>query len=650
MSQDYPRVPIEDLQSFRGRAKHLYVIQDKNGVNRPFEFIQTQDILNNIVQEEYKRTKKEFGHAQCRLMVDKCRQFGGTTYSEILSLDQQIYDHGSNGVITAHDQDTTEKIYKIYKRAFDNLPERIVPTLDGEDMTRRAYTRYMIKKSGKNPDEADLSAKEYNDIQTIKIKPEAESYSGKRIGFKDTDSMTTIFTAGKGDTGGLGGTVRRAILSEGASYSKYQDLLTAMNPSIPKFAENVLYIIESTPNGTTGDGEGFYKGFMNAMKEWERYKKGEIQRYGGFRPVFIPWYMIEEYELPLAGGKYESIDQIDFGSPEEKRKFLAREEELLTKGIYNPLTEEIQVLTPEKINWYRWIIKKDCEYNYRSAQRFYPTTIEEGFLASSHCYFDSYKLNQRKSYLQNNVVEHERGELEWSEHSQDLEFVASSTGNLIIYKEPEQGWDNRYVIGADIAQGREEGDYSVAIVRDRFTNEIVARYYGRVDQDIFAKKISEMGLYYNEALLVVERNMSMVIELIKPDGLMPYIGELYFTETGRSIDYGFWTGGTSRNTLLGKYKAHLRDNPRGYDYLPDVDMVDEHISFVRHQTASGVKYEADEGSHDDMVIASSLAYYGDEWWDIAPEKYEPSKITEIFTRPARKRSKYIKQHQLGRSR
>lgn len=644
------RVPIEDLQDFEGRSKHLFTIQTKDGENKNFTFLQSQKYFNDIVESEFERTKGELGSRQCRIIALKPRQVGWTTYSNIKSLDMQLYSEGSNGVIAAHDQDTTEKIYNIYKRAYNNLPDYVIPTVDDQDMSRREYVQYMLEKAGKDTKDIDLSAKDYNETQKIKIKPTPETYSGKRIGFKETDSMTTIFTAGKGDTGGLGGTVRRVHLSESANFSKYKDLLQALNPSVPKFSDDVFYIIESTANGTTGDGEGFYKAWNNAVKGWEAYQEGKSQTYNGFRPVFIPWYMFDEYELPLAGGKYESIDQIDFGSPEEKRKFLEKEKTLLEDGIFNPLTKKTQILTPEKINWYRFIIKTDCEYDYKAAQRFYPTTPEEAFVASSHCFFDAYKLNQRKTKLLNESPEYEVGELEWSDDADDLVFKPDGMGNLTIYAPPEPDWENRYVIGADIAKGREDGDYSVAYVFDRMTQQFVACYYGRVDQDVFADILMELGIFYNEALINPERNMSMVVELIRPEGLTPYLGELYYVENNRSIQYGYWTGGGesgSRNILLNTHKKFLRENALGYDALPDIDAVDEHISFVRKQTNTGVKYEADEGAHDDRVISASLAIIADQWWEEPPKKYKPNKITEILKKPSRRKTKFIKQYQLG---
>lgn len=650
MNDELLRVPVDDLNTFADRAEHYYKIQNKQGQLVPFEFLEAQRVFDQIVEEEFDRTEKEFGNRQCRIIALKPRQVGWTTYSSIRSLDMQAHDEGCHGVIMAHDLDTTDIVYDIFKRGYENMPEYVVPTQDGEDMNKRQFYRHHLDEKQIQDLGVDLSNKEFDKTHKLKVKPDTKSYSGKRLAFDDTNSRTTIATAGKGDAGGKGVTLRRIVLSEAGNYSSYNDLLSSINPSVPKFADNVMFIIESTANGTTGDGEGFYKAWQKSTKEWERYKQGKTNTFGGFRPVFIPWYMIEEYELQLAGGQYEDISEVDFGSPEEKEKFLEREKDMLENGIYNPLTREHQEITPEKINWYRWIIKKDCEYEYKKAQRYYPTTSEEAFVASSHCFFNAIKLNEvKKKFINDGEPEAEKGDLLWDNKESDLVFKQDVMGDLKIWKHPEPDWDNRYVVGADIGRGYEDGDYSVAYVFDRLEQEFVACWFGKVDQDIFAEILVEIGIYYNEALLVPESNLETVVNIIKPSGHTPYIGEIYFEDNQKNVKWGFWTHGGNRQILIDEYKGWLRDNEEGYYVLPDVDTIDEHLSFVRRQTANGVKYEADENSHDDRVIASALCKKGDNWLDVPPKEYKPNKITEIISGSQSKRQrKYMRNHELGK--
>src|SRR5690625_2850735 len=209
------------------------------------------------------------------------------------------------------------------------------------------------------------------------------------------------------------------------------------------------------------------------------------------------------------------------GRPDEKAEFLKREHRPFTEAMCNLTSTEVQALSAALITLYRMIVSDTSQYDYRVAQRLYPTTPEASFIASSNSYFDYYQMNESKIKLLNDSRPYEIGNIEYDEYTGELVFVEDVLGDVRIWKHPEPDWENRYVIGADISRNRLDGDYSTAYVKDRITQEYVAYYHGKVDQDIFANILMEMGIYYNEALLVPESNLDMVVELIKPDGLTP---------------------------------------------------------------------------------------------------------------------------------
>ena len=65
----------------------------------------------------------------------------------------------------------------------------------------------------------------------------------------------------------------------------------------------------------------------------------------------------------------------------------------------------------------------------------------------------------------------------------------------------------RYCIGADVAEGLEHGDFSVAQVIEAKTRRVVACYHARVDADLFGSDILfKLGRWYNQALIGVESN------------------------------------------------------------------------------------------------------------------------------------------------
>lgn len=223
-------------------------------------------------------------------------------------------------------------------------------------------------------------------------------------------------------------------------------------------------------------------------------------------------------------------------------------------------------------------------------------------------------------------------------------------GNLRIFEYPDSTYTNRYVIGIDIGRGYEDGDYSCAYVFDRLEQKYVAVWHGKIDQDQFADIVMELGIYYNEALLVPESNLDTVINIINPDGSRPYIGEVYFDQTKNGQQrYGYLTHKASRQILIDHQKAWLRENPYKYGVLPDIETVDEYLAFVRKRTPHGVKYEADIGHHDDRPIASALAKFGDDWWEETVQEYKPNKLIELITKPQKRKKDFVKFAKLGRS-
>lgn len=63
-----------------------------------------------------------------------------------------------------------------------------------------------------------------------------------------------------------------------------------------------------------------------------------------------------------------------------------------------------------------------------------------------------------------------------------------------------------YVIGADVAEGLEHGDYSSAHVISANTNRLVAKWHGRIDPDLFGELLARLGWYYNTAFIGCEVN------------------------------------------------------------------------------------------------------------------------------------------------
>lgn len=83
-------------------------------------------------------------------------------------------------------------------------------------------------------------------------------------------------------------------------------------------------------------------------------------------------------------------------------------------------------------------------------------------------------------------------------------FAPVERGELSVWQEPEL--DAVYVVGADVAEGLEHGDYSSAHVVRADTGEVVAHWHGHLSPDLFAVELMRLGGWYNNALMAPEAN------------------------------------------------------------------------------------------------------------------------------------------------
>lgn len=129
----------------------------------------------------------------------------------------------------------------------------------------------------------------------------------------------------------------------------------------------------------------------------------------------------------------------------------------------------------------------------------YPRNPEEAFIKSGRTVFDVDHLDTL------NVVQPRVGRL-WaaSETSRYAEFQEHSDGELRLFEPPTPS--GVYVIGADVAEGLEHGDYSSAHVINVEQMSVCAVWHGHCDPDQFSYILARLGWFYNGALIGVEVN------------------------------------------------------------------------------------------------------------------------------------------------
>lgn len=202
----------------------------------------------------------------------------------------------------------------------------------------------------------------------------------------------------------------------------------------------------------------------------------------------------------------------------------------------------------------------------------------------------------------------------------DIRFVSDKHGYIKIYKHPQKGVP--YVIGADTAG--DGSDNFVAQVLDNRTGEQVAVLRHRTDEDLFAKQLYCLGMYYNVALIGIEANLSTypIMELERLHYPKQYVREKIDDYTHNVVrSFGFRTDTKTRPVIIATLIKAVRDD---ITLVSDADTLEEMLTFVRNED---FRAEAEEGAHDDCVMALAIAHYIRPQQDYLAES-EPEKTME----------------------
>lgn len=182
------------------------------------------------------------------------------------------------------------------------------------------------------------------------------------------------------------------------------------------------------------------------------------------------------------------------------------------------------------------------------------------------------------------------------------EFRDSEDGEILVYREPQKG--HPYVLGADTAG--DGSDWFVAQVLDNATGKLVAKYRVQTDEDLFAREIYCLGMWYNTALIGVEANFSTHVnkELQRMGYPKLFLRQVEDSITRKySMSVGFRTDSKTRPEIIAGLVTIMREHP---ELVDDVETLNEMLTFARNSKG---RPEAMEGAHDDCVMALAIAYY-----------------------------------------
>lgn len=401
-----------------------------------------------------------------------------------------------------------------------------------------------------------------------------------------------IDTATAENTGtGRGQTIQWLHGSEVALWPKGQEIVAGLMQTIP-MSSNTAVFLESTANGI---GDYFHT-------TWQAAKRGE----SAFEPLFFPWTMDPEYAI------------------KPPKHFKLNIEEKKLKKEYN--------LSFDQLYWRR---KKLMEFtgNEKLFYQEYPIIDSEAFLASGTPRFDIRMLMEMEA----NCYDPQTIELidRVNPRTRLAEILPKVVPEapLKVWEQPQI--NREYVIGGDVSEGVNE-DFSVATVMDKTTHKTVARFRGDLEPADFGEYLSILGKWYNNALVGCEINNHglTAVQRLRDVGY----NNIYRREAGIDERYEEYT------SKLG-WRTDVKTKPLMIDALSEAistyQLVDydrifirECMTYIRDQRG---RTNAQEGQHDDTVIATAIALQLFEWLPITQKKFQIK--SKIPTRYARQHTK-----------
>lgn len=494
-----------------------------------------------------------FDNKPVRVILLKARQWGGSTLVQLfMSWIQLFHRKNWNSVIAAHLNDAARNIRSMYTLMADRHPK---------------------------------------DILSVKFR----SFEGSTNNRQVVGRGNVIYIGSMEAPNSLhSGNYKLVHCSEVGLWKetlnrKPSDFVNAFAGSVPSIPFTMV-VLESTAKG---EGNFFHQ-------TW----KGAVAGENAYTPIFVAWWEIDMYRS-------------EFKSEQEMREFAASltEDEMYRFNLGATL---------EGLKWYR---AKRGEYqNDWDMKEGFPSTPEEAFTTSGHKAHHPLYIKQMEGFAKQPKW---IGELFADSTSgagalnESLVFGEQSNGQFYIWKKPDatNKYLHRYVVSLDIGGRHSGADWSIIRVIDRLkildggVPEVIATYRFHLDQDLTAWRAAQVAKWYDNALLVVERNSlremktegNHVMTIL--DTIKDFYPNIYFRDDpdkikeGMPVRYGFFTGKGSKELIVDTINRGLRE--MGFiDY--DARFYDECSTYELKPNGS---YGAVDGYHDDIYMSTGIGLY-----------------------------------------
>lgn len=379
---------------------------------------------------------------------------------------------------------------------------------------------------------------------------------------------------------GRSGTQHVVILDEYAFYSNVNSLERGILATQPKTGM-VLTVYVSTANGMNW----FYDTVKQAESPNSRMEH-----------LFLPWHMLKEYEMEVKPGS--RFYDLDLYKPTEYDMKLM---DIFEKQGY---PEECWL---NKMEWYDYVLDKEAKGDRDYMFQEYPSTPEESFEVTGRPCLPAKVINYwlEKTQAEIPVFVDQYSQPDPRTHRPKITIQQTNKSAVRMWKKPTPG--HRYLLGCDPSEGDYAGDRSAWVIVDTTTMDEVCFSADYLEAEELADTIINYARFYNNAVIVVERNMGQaVIEFLKASGYH----RIYIDPNTRGLKYGVRTTQATKNEALRRLRFLLNNGL----YKPhDMLFLEEAQHFSWRQLPGGswrveaMGTDADgQPYHDDTIMARAV--------------------------------------------
>ena len=447
----------------------------------------------------------------------------------------------------------------------------------------------------------------YNNKFPIEL-PVTHMEDGERIEYDETMNHGLIRVSGERKV--VSFTYKFIHLSEAAKFQDLDEFMDEMLETVPMHIQTSSIFVESTAEEY---GDAFHE-------LWQMAEAGKLEGVG-WESLFIPWYVHEEYEIGFRSERDKEEFATSLNTSDESQ--YGDEASLLQMpDIEIPILDgEVRTvgITLENLKWRRDKIAI-MKFSLPRFHRQYPSTAEEAFFTATLNVLDRKSLDW---YTVNRVHDPKTGEprvpvkagefFEKDEVSNLFDFEDSRHPIVIMFEDVHPY--REYLIGVDMAQGLESGDFSCAIVVSRLPFRVVARLRGmdgrRLDPTEFARQLFALGQYYRFARICPENNADggSVVQCLLNWKYPALVPETLITGN-KSPRWGWMNTGSTRKRMIGELQRVIRE--RSLDITDEVIIEEaKHLIYRSGARTTGASVQAAKKGQKRRPGSLPVGYYDD---------------------------------------